>query len=121
MSNQPESKSPLAELDLDLHFLPAWAQQAPDAKRYEKYTGNEESGGGRGRRFEGRGDRGPRPGGDRGPRRDGPRGPGGPRPGGDRGPRPGGFGGPRPQGGGGRPQGRFDDRRGGRNFRREDD
>jgi hypothetical protein len=138
MSNQPESKSPLAELDLDLHFLPSWAQEAPDANRYAKYTGDEEAGGGRGRgrRFDGRGGGGggPRPGGDRGPRRDGPRGPrpGGPGgPGGGGGPRPGGggFGGPRPDGGRPQGQGRGDfrggDRRGGgpgRGFaRREDD
>lgn len=136
MSNQPESKSPLAELDLDLHFLPSWAQEAPDANRYAKYTGDEEAGGGRGRgrRFDNRGPRPGGPGGDRGPRRDGPRGPrpggpgggggfGGPRPGGPGG--GGGFGGPRPDGG--RPQGRGDfrggDRRGGpgRGFGRRDE
>jgi len=118
MSTEPESKSPLAELDLDLHFLPAWAQQAPDANRFAKFTGNEESGRGD-RRGGGRGFD------NRGPRRDGPsRGPrpgggggggggapgqrpsfgGGPRP--DRGPRPGGP-------GAGGPQGRGGDRRGG--------
>src|SRR3954453_393986 len=94
MSADSDNKSPLAELDLDLHFLPAWAQQAPDANRFAKYTGNEEAGrgerrgGGGGRGFQGR---------DRGPRRDGP--PRGPRPGGGGGPgqRPGGGpSGPRP-------------------------
>src|ERR1041385_5330934 len=106
MSAESDNKSPLAELDLDLHFLPAWAQQPSDANRYAKYTGNEEAGGDRrgGRRFEGR-ERGPRREG-RGPR---PPGQGGPRPEGQRGPRPGGFGG---QGG---------DRRGGGGFRGRDD
>lgn len=129
MSTESESKSPLAELDLDLHFLPAWAQQAPDANRYAKYTGNEESGRGerRGRGFEGRG--GPRRegGGFRGPRPGGPGGGGGgPRPDGPRGPRPPGQGqgGDRRGGGGfGRPQGR-DDRRGGGGrggFRRDEE
>jgi hypothetical protein len=137
MSTEPESKSPLAELDFDLHFLPAWAQQAPDTKRFEKYTGNEESGGGgRGRGRGGFDNRGPRPGGpgggggNRGPRPGGGFGGGGPRPGGGfgGGPRPGGPGGApggfRPQGqgqgggdrrgpGGPRPQGGRDDRRGG--------
>src|ERR1044071_1620703 len=93
MSSDSDNKSPLAELDLDLHFLPAWAQQPSDANRYAKYTGNEESGGGdrrRGRGFGG-GDRGPRrDGGGRGPR---PQGQGGGfRPEGQRGPRPGGPG-----------------------------
>src|SRR4051812_49406336 len=113
MSADSDNKSPLAELDLDLHFLPAWAQQPSDANRYAKYTGNEESGRGerRGRGFGGGG------GGDRGPRRDGPRGPrpqgqGGPRPEGQRGPRPGGQGGGGFQGG---------DRRGGGGFRGRDD
>ena len=118
MSAESDNKSPLAELDLDLHFLPSWAQQPADANRFAKYTGNEESGGGDrrgGRRFDNR---------DRGPRRDGPpRGPrpqgqgqGGPRPQGQGGPRPGGFGaqggGDRRGGGGGGFRGR-DDRRGG--------
>ena len=85
MSNTPEF-----ELDLDLHFLPAWAQQSPNVNRYAK--------------FEGEPDRGPRRGGDRFEQR-GPRGPGGPRPDrprrpdGDRGQR--GPGGPHRDGGGG--------------------
>jgi hypothetical protein len=74
------------ELDLEKLFLPAWAQEAPAAQRYAKFTGNEGEprrregryeGGDRPRRREGggesqsrgRGDdrpRGPRP----GPRRD---------------------------------------------------
>ena len=92
-------------LDLDLHFLPAWAQKAPGVNQYEKYTGGEGAEGDRrGRRDFGGG-------GPRGPRRDGPRpqgrGPGGPG-GGPGGGRPG-FrreGGPGGRGGGG-------DRRGG--------
>ncbi|MBI3418283.1 MAG: hypothetical protein HY043_23585 [Verrucomicrobia bacterium] len=64
MSNSPES-----ELNLDLHFLPAWARQAPDINRYAKYEG-----GGDDERSPRRGDsrgnfeRGPRP--SRPPRRD---------------------------------------------------
>jgi hypothetical protein len=117
MSSDSDNKSPLAELDLDLHFLPSWAQQPADANRYAKYTGNEESGGGdrrRGRSFGGGGDRGPRRDFGRGPRPQG-QGGGGPRPGGDRGPRPGGGPGgqgDRRGGGGGGFRGR-DDRRGG--------
>ena len=89
------------ELDLEKLFLPAWAQEAPAAQRYAKYTGNE------GAPREGR-----RDGGDRPRRREITTGPGGPprgqggggfRPGGDRpgGQRPGGPrpGGPRPSGG----------------------
>lgn len=107
MSTEEESKKPESEmgLDLDLHFLPAWAQKAPAVNQYEKFTGGEgaerERRGGR-RDFGGGG-------GSRGPRRDGPRpqgrGPGGPG---------GGSGGPRPdfrrEGGGGRGPG--GDRRG---------
>lgn len=102
MSTEEESKKPEAEmgLDLDLHFLPSWAQKPAQANQYEKFTGDEGADSGRRRGFGGRdrGDRGPG-GRDRGPRRfDGPRpqGPGGP-------PR----GGPRPDGGGrpGGPQG----------------
>ncbi|MBI4326569.1 MAG: hypothetical protein HY674_15085 [Chloroflexi bacterium] len=37
------STSPESELDLDLHFLPAWAQQSPDVNRYAKYQGGEET------------------------------------------------------------------------------
>ena len=92
MSTSPDTNKPDFELDLDLTFLPAWAQQPVDKNKYSKYTGNEESGSGS------RGDRGPRREGgfrnDRGsgPRRDGP--PTGDRaprrgaaPGADRGPR----------------------------------
>src|SRR5688572_16030513 len=106
MSTEEESKKPEGEmgLDLDLHFLPAWAQKAPSVNQYEKFTGGDGAEGDRrGRRDFGGG-------GPRGPRRDGPRpqgrGPGGPG-GGPGGGRPG-F---RPQGGpGGRGGG---DRRGG--------
>src|SRR5688572_16545123 len=105
MSTEEESKKPESEmgLDLDLHFLPAWAQKSATVNQYEQYTGREG----------GRDDRGDRRG---GPRRDfgnrPPRREGGPRPQG-RGPGgPGGFGGgpggQRP-GFGARPQG---DRRG---------
>ncbi|EEF58505.1 hypothetical protein [Pedosphaera parvula] len=72
------STSPEAEFNLEKLFLPAWAQEAPAANRYEKYTGNETS------------ERPERRGGDRGGRR--PEGRGGP-------------GGPRREGGGGRPGG----------------
>ncbi len=89
MSTSPDTNKPDFELDLDLTFLPAWAQQPVDKNKYSKYTGNEESSRGP------RGDRGPRPEGgfrtDRGagPRRDGP-------PSGDRPPRrDAGFGGDR--------------------------
>ena len=34
MSNSPE-----ADFDLDLHFLPAWAQKSADPNRYAKYAG----------------------------------------------------------------------------------
>ena len=114
MSTEEESKKPESEmgLDLDLHFLPSWAQKSASVNQYEQYTGGEgrEGGDRRGRR-----DFGNRP-----PRRDGGfrpqgRGPGGPG-GGPGGQRPGGFGG-RPQGdrrreGGGR--GDRGDRRGDR-------
>jgi hypothetical protein len=74
-----ETKKPESELglDLDLHFLPAWAQQPARANQFEQYTGDEGGGERRGRRdrgpggFAGRGDRGPR-------RFDGPRPGGGP-------------------------------------------
>ncbi len=104
MSNTPEN-----DLNLDLHFLPAWAQQSPDINRYAHFTGDE--GGDRRRsRREGGGGGGGFRGGSGGPGGGG----GGPRPE-RRGPgfesrRPG-PGGPRPQGGGGgapggpRPQG----------------
>ena len=56
-----------SEMDLELHFLPAWAKQSPEVNRYAKYEGGEE------RPARGRDDRG-RSGGprDRAPRRDGP-------------------------------------------------
>ena len=104
MSTEEESKKPESELglNLDLHFLPSWAQKSAEVNQYEKYTGGEAEG----RERRGRrdfGDRGPGP---RGPRRDAPRpggrGPGGP--GGPGGPRFGGPQGQRPRGG--------DDRRG---------
>lgn len=119
MSTEEESKKPEGEmgLDLDLHFLPAWAQKSANENKYEQYTGSE----GEGRERRGRRDFGG--GGPRGPRRDGPRpqgrGPGGP--GGGRGPggfggAPRGQGGPRREGGHGGPGGRGD-RRGGRGGR----
>jgi hypothetical protein len=96
------STSPEADFDLEKLFLPAWAQEAPSAVRYAKYTGNE----GAGREL------GERSGGRRPPRRDGPRpenrgpnrGPQGGPQGGPRGPR---REGDRPQRGG---EGRRDDR-----------
>src|SRR5687768_16909770 len=94
MSTEEESKKPESEmgLDLDLHFLPAWAQKSATVNQYEQYSGGE------GRRDDRRG--GGRDFGNRPPRREG-----GPRPQG-RGPGgPGGFGGQRPGGFGGRPQG----------------
>ena len=73
MSNTPEN-----DLNLDLHFLPAWAQQSPDINRYANFTGNEGSGD-RGRPRRDWGNRPPGGGGGGG-------GAGGPRR--DRGPRP---------------------------------
>ncbi len=35
------SKSPDTDFDLELHFLPAWAQKAPEQNRYAKYTGDD--------------------------------------------------------------------------------
>jgi hypothetical protein len=81
------------EIDLEKLFLPAWAQEGPAAKRYEKFTGNE--GAKPERRFS------DKPGERRGPRREGSGG-GERRSGGDR-PRSG---------------GKFGDRKGG--FRRDD-
>lgn len=53
MSTSPESGSPELGLDLDLHFLPAWAQK-PAENQYAKFEGGEE-------RYEReRGDRGAR-------------------------------------------------------------
>src|SRR5690349_19169350 len=98
-SNTPEQPPKKREsemgLDLDLHFLPAWAQQGANAKLYENFTGDDggerrERRGGGGRRDFGGGGGGNR---DRGPRRfDRPR-PEGGRPGGG----PGGRGGPQGQ------------------------
>jgi hypothetical protein len=90
MSTEEESKKPESELglDLDLHFLPSWAQQPAQPNQYEKFTGEE----GVERRGRGR-DRGDRPG----------RGFGGPGQNRDRGPRR--FDGPRPGGPGGGPGG----------------
>ena len=119
MSTSPESKSAESELDLDLHFLPAWAQKAPDANRYEQYKGDEGSSQRGGNFRDRRGGPGGGGGGDRGPRRDAPRpprrdgpgagprgpgaGPGGP-PNRDRGPQGRGDQGQRPRFGGGRPE-----------------
>ena len=93
------------DLNLDLAFLPAWAQQSPEINRYANYEGERED------RRGGwdKGPRRPRPVGDR-PRSDRPPGAGA------RGPRPPGDGRreDRPQRGG-RPEGRFDrGQRGGR-------
>ena len=66
MSNSPES-----EFDLELHFLPAWAQRSPESNRYADHPG-EAGEGRRERRKERRGPR--REGPERaGPRRDRPR------------------------------------------------
>lgn len=71
------STTPDADFSLELHFLPSWAKEAPQANRYENYRGEPE------RRDDRRGDRRDRP-----PRRDAPgqgRGFGGPgRPSGER-------------------------------------
>src|SRR5687768_13303246 len=68
-------------LDLDLHFLPAWAQKTPAENQYANFKGEERADRGHDRR-------GGRPPGQGGPRRDfgdrGPRRPG--QPGGQRGP-----------------------------------
>jgi hypothetical protein len=86
MSTSPESGSPELGLDLDLHFLPAWAQK-PAENQYAKYEGGD--------RERPRGDRRDRRPDNRGPRRPEGRPPGqGPR--GDRGGQPG-RGGGRPQ------------------------
>lgn len=66
MSTSPESGSQEFELDLDLHFLPAWAQQPPAENKYAKYEGGgEDRPPRRGDRSDRRDFRGPRP-----PRRD---------------------------------------------------
>jgi len=113
---QPQVKTAESELglDLDLHFLPAWAQKAPTENQYADFKGDDREGG-RDRRPRGPGREGGGPRrdfGDRGPRRsfggrpEGQRGPGG----------PGGPGGPQ-QNRGRRddrgPRGRVPDRRGG--------
>lgn len=59
MSTAPES-----DFSLDLHFLPAWAQQSPDKNRYARFAGQDSE---RPDRGGDRSDRGPRP-----PRRDRP-------------------------------------------------
>ena len=88
MSTSPESGSPELGLDLDLHFLPAWAQK-PAENKYAKFEGGDD------RFSRDRGDRRDRrpdrPGGRRPDSRSGPQG--------QRSDRPGGrdFGRPRPQ------------------------
>src|SRR5262245_49018649 len=83
MSTEEESKKPESELglDLDLHFLPAWAQKSANVNQYEQYTGGEgrEGGDRRGRRDFG--NRPPRREGGFRPQGRGPGGPGGQRPG----------------------------------------
>ena len=69
------SSSPETDFDLELHFLPAWAQKPAQENRYAEYRGEPAREGGRERR----GDRGPRDrrrneGGPRGPRPGGPQG-----------------------------------------------
>ena len=92
--SEAKNTDPLKELDLDLEFLPAWAQKPNDAKPFANYAGEERS------RARGRGDWGDRPPrqrddnrgrdfkgrGDRDRKRDGDRdrGPGGSRDGGQR-------------------------------------
>ena len=92
--SEAKNTDPLEELDLDLEFLPAWAQKPNDAKPFANYAGEERSrarGRGdwgdrsprqrddnRGRDFKGRGDRDRKRDGDR------DRGPGGSRDGGQR-------------------------------------
>jgi len=99
---QPQVKAAESELglDLDLHFLPAWAQKAPAENQYADYKGGDEGD------FRGRDRRGRGPNREGGPRRE--RNDCGPRPGG----RPGGP--PRgpgaPGGGGFQNRDRRDDR-----------
>ncbi|MEO1863926.1 MAG: hypothetical protein ABGY13_12665, partial [Verrucomicrobiia bacterium] len=92
--SEAKNTDPLKELDLDLEFLPAWAQKPNDAKPFANYAGEERSRGrgrgdwgdrsprqrddNRGRDFKGRGDRDRKRDGDR------DRGPGGSRDGGQR-------------------------------------
>ncbi|MBM3835084.1 MAG: hypothetical protein FJ403_17785 [Verrucomicrobia bacterium] len=70
MSTSPESGSPESKLDLDLHFLPAWAQKPPAENKYAQYEGGPDD------RPQRRGDRSDRrePGRDRPRRPDQPRG-----------------------------------------------
>src|SRR5262245_43697889 len=100
-STEEQSKKPESEmgLDLDLHFLPAWAQKGSGVNQYESFTGEE------GPARERRGGRRDFPGGnrDRGPRRpDRPRPPEGARPPGGGPQRQGQFRGDRREGGRGR-------------------
>ena len=53
--SEAKNTDPLKELDLDLEFLPAWAQKPNDAKPYANYAGEEKP------RSRGRGDWGDRP------------------------------------------------------------
>ena len=53
--SEAKNTDPLKELDLDLEFVPAWAQKPNDAKPYADYAGEERS------RSRGRGDWGDRP------------------------------------------------------------
>ena len=53
--SEAKNTDPLKELDLDLEFLPAWAQKPNDAKPYADYAGEERP------RSRGRGDWGDRP------------------------------------------------------------
>ena len=53
--SEAKNTDPLKELDLDLEFLPAWAQKPNDAKPYADYAGEERH------RSRGRGDWGDRP------------------------------------------------------------
>ena len=92
--SEAKNTDPLKELDLDLEFLPAWAQKPNDAKPFANYAGEErprargrgnwgdrpprQRDDNRGRDFKGRGDRDRKRDGDR------DRGPGGSRDGGQR-------------------------------------
>jgi len=69
------STSPDSEFNLDLHFLPAWAQQPANKTIYAPPDAEAQMPGRRDRRegpSRGRDQRGPRPGGGRGPRPGGP-------------------------------------------------
>jgi hypothetical protein len=77
------STSPEADFELDLHFLPAWAQKPADDNKYAQYAGRtDREDSGRDRRDHAPGRRRDQPQG-RGPRQDRP---GGPRPAQSRGP-----------------------------------